>query len=717
MGKTKKVFEIDPDLKIREELLGFHSMNPFVAQLSSARSYMYSSHLSQSLTIEYGEEKIIQTGLETQFANNTFSKKVDSDVRVIKVIPRYRGIDSNSINITTELLLIVENLETGEIDYIDAPQYFSLHQYFGFKYKWNKELLDQLTPNTILTKDTVIADSPTVGKNNSYKYGINANVALMTLPETAEDGVVISKSLSEKLSYKVFETRVVEFGSETFPLNIYGDENTYKAFPEIGELINEDSVIMVLRDYDSRLSPALTSIKDVREYNPIFDKCVYVKGPGEEKILNGYKVNTGVVVDIKAFHSPKFKRDIYTDTANDVEKYVKGLKIYYQDIIDIYEDLVKDHYRRYKNNDLKISEKLHRLIVDALAIVNSENNKLNYSSRNEQLDIYRIEFTIEYTVSASVGSKVTDSFGSKGIVVEIKEDSKMPMDLHGNRADVVMDPSSVTSRMNAGRLYEQYINAMSRKTKIEIIKSMGGLKDINEYNDSDIEKGWSVLLGLLEIIGTEQFDTYKKVSSKKTKREIIEECLIEEVYILYKVSSDKTPYQIVLDSQGTIYAPEIGKVMYESYGEIKTSKDNILIAPIYTIILAKTADNYLSSSSAKTNHYGLPIGVGNSGKNRLPWRNSPVKVLSETESRLYVSYVSRLALAELKDRGNSVPTHEHVYMNILDSDTPTNIDRLVDRGTIPYGEDAALGLIENIFNSGGIAIDYVTDKNTIHSKK
>ncbi|MGE3591679.1 MAG: hypothetical protein AB7G52_04170 [Arcobacter sp.] len=44
MGKTKKVFEIDPDLKIREELLGFHSMNPFVAQLSSARSYMYSSH-------------------------------------------------------------------------------------------------------------------------------------------------------------------------------------------------------------------------------------------------------------------------------------------------------------------------------------------------------------------------------------------------------------------------------------------------------------------------------------------------------------------------------------------------------------------------------------------------------------------------------------------------------------------------------------------------
>jgi hypothetical protein len=143
----------------------------------------------------------------------------------------------------------------------------------------------------------------------------------------------------------------------------------------------------------------------------------------------------------------------------------------------------------------------------------------------------------------------------------------------------------------------------------------------------------------------------------------------------------------------------------------------MFIAPMYFILLAKTADNYLSTSSAKTNHYGLPIGVSNKARNLMPFRNNPVKILSETETRLYVSYASRLALIELKDRGNSIKTHRHIYHNVLTAAHPTNIERVVDRSVCPYGNDSSLEIVDNIFKASGIQIDYVHDKDKIHPVK
>lgn len=407
-----KVFNVDPDLEISEELVSLHGINPFIANDSASRSQMVSSHLSQALTLEYGDERIIQTGYESQFGDNTFACKANEDVKVLKVIDRYDGIDKNSVNKTTQIMVIVENIATGEVDYIDVPYKHNLHQYFGFKYKWDAEMLENLTPGTVLSKDTVLADSPAVTKNKGYKFGINANLALLSLPETAEDGVVISRSTVEKMSYHIYETRVVEFGSDSFPLNIYGDDETYKAFPEIGDKINDDSVVMVLRDYEPDLAPAINSINDVREYNPVFDKCVYVKGPGADKVVNGYAVETGVVKDIKIQQNKIFKKYIYSNVADDVTKYVNGYKKFQQDIIDVYETLLQNHYLMYKNNDMKVSEKFHRLLIDAYAITNRANDKISYSYRNESLDLFRAEITVEYLVTPVIGSKASDTHGS-----------------------------------------------------------------------------------------------------------------------------------------------------------------------------------------------------------------------------------------------------------------------------------------------------------------
>lgn len=288
----------------------------------------------------------------------------------------------------------------------------------------------------------------------------------------------------------------------------------------------------------------------------------------------------------------------------------------------------------------------------------------------------------------------------------------MPITIDGERADVIMDPSSIISRMNAGRLYEQYFNGMSRKCK-KLIKEVLQNKKVSECSDAEVDEAYKYIVELTGILETEQHKAYSNVKDIMLKREIVNEAVEKEVYLLYKVSSEKLPYQVTNDSIPTKFRPTIAPVSYKSYGKTIVTKEPVMIAPIYTMILSKTADNFLSNASAKTNHFGMPIGVGSANRHKLPWRNSPVKTLSETESRLYVSYVSRRALAELKDRGVSSETHKHVYKNVLEAPIPTNIDHVVDRSVVPYGQDSGLGLINNIFNSGGISIEYVPENKSV----
>ena len=704
----KELLNVEPGMELREDLLSYHACNPFVPTTSASRSYMMSSHHSQRLTLDGGDEKIIQSGLEKQLGENTHSKKCEHDCEVIAIINRYNGISAGYANALTEKLIIVEDLVTGEIDYIDVPYKHVLQGHFGFKYKWNEDILSAIGPGTVLKEGTILADSPAVTTNSGYKYGLNANIALITLPETDKDGIIISESMSKRLAFKIFETRVVEFGANSFALNLYGDEYNYKPFPDIGEKIKPHSVLMALREYDDKLAPALVSKNDVRDFDPLFDKCVYVRGPGKDiELLDGSIVESGIVRDIKAYYNPKSKKEVYTNTTGCVDKYINGIKRYYKEIIDCYELLKKNHYAKYKNYELPLSNKFHKLLIDAFAIANPNNDKLTYTSRNEPTDIYRIEFTIEYTILPGVGYKLSDSFGAKGVIVEVRPDHLMPLSKDGTiRADCIMDPISVISRMNIGRFYDIYLAGCSRRAKSIITNILANEPDVLTAPSNLIEEAWNHVLAFTKIFETEQYDYYSKVGNEEEKRLIIKEIIDNEFFIYYKVTSKKKPIELVDELVYSPYAAVKDQVWLDKDGTPVLSKRPALIAPNYMILLCKTADSYLSVASAKLNHYGLPINIGSSERNRSPYRGSPTKNMSETDTRIYIGYPGRLAAAEMKDRANSITTHEEIYKNILLADKPTNIDEVIDRDRFPFGTDESLTLVDRIMNAAGIEVVY-----------
>lgn len=293
----------------------------------------------------------------------------------------------------------------------------------------------------------------------------------------------------------------------------------------------------------------------------------------------------------------------------------------------------------------------------------------------------------------------------------------MPYNQYG-RADIIMDPSSIPSRMNVSRLYEQYFSAMSRHVKYRITQAVGG-RQLNSISEDEINQIWQIPLGLTKIVGSEQYDFYN-VASFQDKLEILQYTMEKEFHILYKFKKwykdrPREPYEIIFDVLGTDYEPPLTHLNYVVNGEIKTTKDKILLAPMYLILLGRTADNYLAVASSKVNHFGFSIGVSNNSKHNQVGRLNPVRTISETEGRLYVAYAkSPVGPAELSDRAKSITTHKHIVKNILEADRPTAMSRVVDRSKVPYGEDSAIQLVGNILAAAGIELKYVHDDTIIH---
>lgn len=404
------------------EVLSINSLNPWSGEDSSSRGTMFSSsHISQTLVVDGAGPRYCQTGTESEFGKYTFKHKFPCDAEIIRVIPKYRPtIGQDNIRENPSSLVIYENLETKEVGMLDLISYSTAidnkHQHFGFRYNFTP-LAKELHPKMRLKAGTVLGDSPSVKDTNtdhpSYHYGVETNVAFMGVPGIIEDGIIVSESYLEKITSRGQEKRTVSFGKKLYPLNLYGDANNYKPFPDIGDTIREDGLLFALRPYDELLAPIEMDPRILQEPDYVFDKLVY-------------GVPGGKVIDVNVQH----------DTTNRVpptpegmerqpEKYYRALVQYYRSILEVYNELHKS-----RRHHLKITPEFHRLVVEAMSYVGFEDNpatdymrrkdplvrrRVKKLYRRNEIDDWRVEVAFEYKVHPCIGMKLTATHGDKGV--------------------------------------------------------------------------------------------------------------------------------------------------------------------------------------------------------------------------------------------------------------------------------------------------------------
>ena len=383
--------------ELHRELLSVCGLNPWHQHDSSARIAMFTSHLGQMLPIHGATERAFQTGMEAEYGKYTFNVAMPCDGKIVKIIERYRAdLSQESIKENPETIVIYEDVDTKVLGYFSLTTYKSNHQYFGFRYV-AKEGIRQLREGQFIRKDTVFLDSPSVTDEGGYKFGVQANVAMMSHPAVAEDGVLISEEFAEKLKYNTYETRVIEWGTEEFALNLYGTVDNPKAFPDIGDPVRPDGILMALRSCEPGILAGIEqSIYDVMEVDYTFDNIVYANGPG------------GKVVDIKIEHDINNSNFSDKNMDKQVQKYDSVRRTFYRKIVDFYNSM-----KKLRGESLHVTPELHNLVVQALAVVNEGpgHQRVTKLYRKVPLDIYRIEIVIEYTHKPGVGSKLTDLHG------------------------------------------------------------------------------------------------------------------------------------------------------------------------------------------------------------------------------------------------------------------------------------------------------------------
>ena len=695
--------------ELREELLGLTAINPFCAQNSGSRSVMFSSHMSQKLVIKGVEEKRVTSGVETEFAKHTFSIKMPESGRIIQVIERYpQGVGKDAIPYNPDTYVFYERDDTKEIDFFLIKSYECHHQHFGFDYKF-KDTMADIRPNAYIAKDTIFADSPCVGENGSYMFGTNMNVAFMSLPAVTEDGIIVSSDVLDKLTFSVYETRAVDVGAHAFPRNLFGTPDHYKPFMDIGEELREDGLLMVLADYEKDLYPVETSIYDTMECDYTFDRSVYVRG------------GRGRIVDIKVIANNVKSKRMPTIIASSFDKYERALRKFHQEVLDLERSLRADYRKKYKNDVMRVTPKLHRLLVESLVITNHTtqylDQTLNLLYRKTTLDEYRIEFVIKYDIVPDIGYKMTCTSGGKGVICKIESPENMPVDADGNRADVIMYGGSGPARMIPGRHYEHYIAGAARDVSKLIRRQLGYPEtpvvkiprtSIESLDPDTLSTGLATLKRFYQITSEKQHEFFISISDEERLDELC--AVVNKGIYSFMPVSNKRYYPMIIKNLENEFYPTYGPVTYVgNSGKKRTTKRNVRIAPLYMILLEKIADTWLSVASANLHPLGVPAPVVKSEKNSLPYKPNPCKTLSETEVRIVASYLDPNALAELMDINNNPQTMRMIAHQLLTADNPTNIDKIVDREIIPLGGNKPLALVRHMLKNAGFDFSYVPE--------
>jgi hypothetical protein len=175
--------------------------------------------------------------------------------------------------------------------------------------------------------------------------------------------------------------------------------NNYKPFPDIGDYIREDGVLMVLRDYDVDLSPVDMSIYDTRDIDFVFDKCLFTRS------------GKGKVIDIKVYKNPAIQEKTPDVITKFMDKYQVALSKFYKELIDAEHKLRYENKRKYGVDKLKLGRTLHKLLTDAYVNIDAAGEKfrqpLTLLHRKNTINEYRVEFVVEYELVPDVGYKLT----------------------------------------------------------------------------------------------------------------------------------------------------------------------------------------------------------------------------------------------------------------------------------------------------------------------
>ena len=421
------------------------SFVPFMEHDDATRLQMASSQQRHAIMLKKFDNALIQSGVEGMYSDQT------SFIFIAKRPGKVIYLDDEIIAIQYDNK-VCEAFHIGYRKlYISTVDFYKVYYNVGESFN----------------KGDIIAESNYM-KNKRIMLGRNCLTCIMPwYGYNYEDGIVISQKLVDEDYFTSvhYVDITLELGTNKVLLNLNDDYQNYRPLPEIGQTLHKGDICAKIKSIDT------DGFDDVL-FEPVTEETV----PEDCKII-----------DIKIF-------------AN------KWNKCFPQ-----YDQFVQELIKTKKTSKAEISKKLSNYltkdvldkVIDTLEINQTEKN--NFKIKGDYIDGVRIELTAVYERKVTVGDKIGNRHGNKGVISKIVPIDQMPVLPDGRRAEVILNPLGIVSRMNVGQVYECHLAMALMDLKIQVRKMFEEKKTAKEI--------YSYVLGFIKIIDmTDKGNYYEQMS-------------------------------------------------------------------------------------------------------------------------------------------------------------------------------------------------------------
>ncbi len=429
---------VDPaDFENSHRFMAEELLSPWAKHADSIRMNMFTSHVSQAVSLVHPEPPLIYTGFEKQVGEVSSARRLAASPLILhRVIRKHEAL---VVYVLVDPVALVAST-------VEVPVARKITECFGYSVR---DGLAGLEEGAEVPAGRRLFDTEEWDEHGNFSYGANLKGVYAPLwGMTYEDGVVVSESAAARMSTTVVQEIKVSLNTNDILINCYGDdEGTYVPFPSIGEE-TIDRVLCSRRRLNFQSVYADFARDRIGEINFSTDDVFFADG---------------VVIDVEVYSNApveQLERSAFNST---ILERLRANTAYYEAVRSCLTGLKEQGYSLDADAGFALQRAKTML---------SEDYKFVDDGRSD-FDNMILRFRVAAELPLTEGSKITGRYGNKGTVSVILPDDKMPVAADGQRADIILNVLGVVNRLNAPQLWEQEINYIGN----ELVKRMRKMSD------------------------------------------------------------------------------------------------------------------------------------------------------------------------------------------------------------------------------------------------
>jgi DNA-directed RNA polymerase beta subunit len=577
----------------KDNLLGITALT-IPAYISSNRAVMLASNLKQFKTLKYKELPRLRTNYEDVAGeHSSYLHRAKADCEVVAIIDKFAFAPKE----VYYLVLYSKELDKYFLEI--KKQGVEMQERFGFHI--NTDNMDKLEVGDKIPKGFTLWKSNSYDENDMYGYGINARCTWMCDCWTHEDAIRIRKGFADRCIAFEEETVEVTVNDNDYFINIYGDDEQYLGFPDVGSFLKTNMVCVLGKKNNSRL---LYDMKEanLREVNSLEHRIYYAKFEHNAKVWN---------IDI--FCNKSIDEIPYNKHNAQIIKYIKNQQRFYTELNGVLGKIIKSGSKY--DDDIGFWFKRSSDMLNPKTIFRKENSFPNY---------FHIKFQIEREVGIDIGNKLVGRYGNKGVVSIIVPDEEMPftVDEYGNKRplDIIFNTLGIPNRLISMPLYEVEFTGSADKIR----RMLDHIESIEEK-----EKLFFHFMSFFNDRGmfSELCDYYLNLNEKK-KKEFWESVSKDGIYIHIPPMWEK---EYLYDRLKRLYKeiPECNPkedVFINKFGREIKMMNKLVVGEQYILVLKQSSKKGFSARSLGfINNKGLPDKTDRVRNNQSFYSGTPIK--------------------------------------------------------------------------------------------